>query len=119
MRAGSLNVAGYKYIPLHLIDLLHLCEISWNVLRQSKPPPGHPAWKDDIDNHQRFLGGRIDKYVSGFMRISMIGQFQCLASNPEYVFVIKCNGWDRAIGVIVTKKQSPGFVLSNDNRVFA
>src|SRR5678816_4772276 len=114
MCAGSLNVARYKYIPLHLIDLLHLCEISWNVLRQSKPPPGHPARKDDIDNHQRFLSGGIDKYVSGFMCISMIRQFQYLASNPEYVFVIKCNGWDRTIRVIVAKKQPPGFVVSND-----
>src|SRR5262245_48170363 len=98
------------------MDLLNLREASRNVLRQSKPPPRHPARKNDIDHHEGPLRWREYEDVSRFVGNTVVRKFENMTSDLEFVLVLESDGGNRAIGIIRALQKPLGFLMRDDDR---
>jgi hypothetical protein len=72
-------MAADQCVPiLHARDVFHLRKVRRDILGEGKPPPRHPAWKDDIYDHQDSLRRGKNKNVARFVGVAVIAQFERL-----------------------------------------
>src|SRR5262245_60973658 len=99
MIAGACNMATDEYVPIHLSDLFDLLEVTGYVLGQRKSTPRHPAREDNIDHHQHSLRWCVDKNISWFVRIAVVGKLKHLLSDTESVLVRARHRRQRPVGI--------------------
>jgi hypothetical protein len=80
-----------------------------------KPSERHPSGRNGIDDHQRFLRGRIDKDISRLVPAAAIRKFQTLTAGTKRVTIPKSDCPKRTIRIVRAFQESFSFLLGDDH----
>ena len=84
----------------------------------AEPVKGHPAWEDDIDQHERLGGGVVEEDVAGDVIDSFVAELKRLIGSVELVLVLKGLGRERPRRVSRYFELGKGVRMCDDGRVW-